>query len=91
MSDTIRMVVNLINRVIDTAEGNFSDDLLSEAVSLLENIMTDMEYNHCGACGKYVSPEDGFHGAAERDDGDWQHIYCNEACCKKAEPELFNN
>lgn len=53
--------------------------------------MTDMEYNHCGACGKYVSPEDGFHGAAERKDGDWQHIYCNETCCKKAEPELFSN
>ncbi len=28
----------------------------------------DMENHHCGTCGKYVAPEKGFYGAAERNE-----------------------
>ena len=51
--------------------------------------MYDMEHNHCGHCGKYVSPEDGFHGIADRDDGGTQRIYCDIECCEKAEPDIL--
>ncbi len=57
----------------------------------METDKVDMEDYHCGNCGKYVSGEDGFYGAAEREDGKVMMIYCNEACCKVAEPELFAN
>ncbi len=46
---------------------------------------TDMEDNHCGHCGKYVSPEDGFHGVADRPDSEPQRIYCDQDCCNQAE------
>ncbi len=48
----------------------------------------DMEHYHCGRCGKYVSDADGFYGAAERADGEPQKIYCDDVCCKAAEPEI---
>lgn len=48
----------------------------------------DMEDYHCGHCGRYVSEADGFYGAAERADGEPQKIYCDNVCCKKAEPDI---
>ena len=45
----------------------------------------DMENHHCGLCGKYVSPEEGYYGAADRKDGEPQKIYCNQICCIHAE------
>ncbi|KKN77629.1 hypothetical protein LCGC14_0359050 [marine sediment metagenome] len=48
----------------------------------------DSEDYHCGKCGKYVSEADGFYGAAERADGEPQKIYCDDVCCKAAEPDI---
>jgi len=45
----------------------------------------DMEYYHCGHCNKYVSPDEGYYGDADRADGGYQCIYCDEACCTKEE------
>ncbi len=41
----------------------------------------DMEHNHCG---KYVNPNDGYHGDAQNDP---MRIYCDKACCDKIEPD----
>lgn len=46
----------------------------------------DMEHYHCGWCGKYVAPDEGFYGSTEKHP---QRVYCNEPCCMKAEPEMF--
>ena len=48
----------------------------------------DMEHYHCGHCGKYVDPNEGYHGAAERDDGGCQRIYCSFSCCVAEEPDI---
>ena len=45
----------------------------------------DMEDYHCGHCGKYISPEKGYYGAADRKDGETQRIYCNQVCHIHAE------
>ena len=45
----------------------------------------DMEVYHCGHCGKYVSPEKGYYGAADRKDGEPQRIYCDQICHIHAE------
>lgn len=38
----------------------------------------DMEHYHCGWCGKYVAPDDGYYGDAEEQP---QQIYCDAKCC----------
>lgn len=47
----------------------------------------DMEHYHCGHCGKYVNPDDGFYGDAEAEP---QRVYCNADCCKKQELNFFD-
>ncbi len=43
-----------------------------------------MEYYHCSYCGRYVSPDDGFYGDTEPENG-VMGIYCNENCCNEVE------
>lgn len=38
----------------------------------------DREHYHCGWCGKYVSPDDGYYGDAEEQP---PRVYCDAKCC----------